>query len=408
MSNLQFTDFQCHDDRPTLTREEAIERTLGFAGIHERSTLSWICEAFSGGTSDVSNISDYDLDHAEGDWCIAPDHTLSGIATDGNQWYKVLYTGDTIEVGFEVSFDKTGDNGGFVFCADTDYNPALLAWWTGTHVGFSSLAAATETVLLSLPCTETGASTVTVAVWPRSYSRIDEVDDVAMALFFDGKLLAQHVTSNNDDWGEHIGFAVGDSSTATFDNIRIPQLYQIQEWTSVDPGEAASAGLNRVTGQDLIRVQARYDGSVKIWRNDATTVDWSVATGAARMAGKRHKFYSPSHLRLVGGAHEINVFRDSNQGHVFAVAQDPHALSENDTYNRATRQHERVEETADQLRLELTGLNVLLEPEDIIQYNSKKQKVQTIAYRISRQTGRGGAEVAVLDSSVECRIHLES
>lgn len=409
MSDLTFTEWQCHDDRPALDREEAIERTLGFAGIHDRDTLSWVSKAFSAGASDVSTVSDYGFGYDETDWCISPAGCLSGTAPDGNQWYKILYSEEEIQPNFVVTFDKVGDNGGFVFCSDQTYSSALLAWWTGTHVGFSSLAGATETILSKLPCTETGAASVTIAVWPRSYSRIDEIDDLAMSLWFDGHLLLQHTTSNNSDWGGYIGFAVGDSATACFGSMRISQLHQIQEWTSVDPGEAASAGLNRVTGQDMIRVQARYDGGVKIWRNVTTDVDWVPATGAARAASKQHQFYSPSHLRLVGGAHEVNVFRDDlNQGHVFAVANDPHALDEEDTHDRATRLHKKAEESADKLTLELVGLNVLLEPEDIIEYNGTKWRVQAIAYRVASQTGQGGGQVAVLDSTLQCRACLES
>ena len=409
MANLQFTDWQCHDDRPTLSREEGIARTLGFAGIHDRDTLSWVYEAFSSGASDISTVSDYDFGYDEGTWCIDPNGSLSGTAPDGAQWYKILYYADEIGSNFTLTFDKTGDNGGVVLCSNTTYGSALLAWWTGTHVGFSTLAGAAETILLKLPCTEAGDATVTVSVWHRSYSKIDEVDDIAMGLWFDGHLVAQHVTTFYSSWDGYFGFAVSDTKTATFDDVRIPQLHQNQEWTSVDPGEAASAGLNRVTGQDMIRVQARYDGGVKIWRNVGTDVDWTPAVGAARKASKQHQFYSPSHLRLVGGVHEVNVFRDDlNQGHVFVVANDPHALDEEDTYDRAIRLHKKAEESADKLTLELVGLNVLLEPEDIIEYNGTKWRVQTIAYRIASQTGQGGGNVAVLDSTVQCRACLES
>jgi len=412
MSNLQFTDFQCHDDRPTLSREEGIARTLGFAGIHDRDTLSWMAEAFTSATSDISTVADCGFDYDEGTWVV--NNNLTGIAPDGTQWYKILYAADEIGSNFTLTFDKTGDNGGVVLCASPTYSTALLAWWTGAYVGFSSLAGATETILSKLPCTEVGAATVTVAVWPRSYSKIDKVDDLAMAIWFDGHLLVQYTTPNPSarygvtSWG-YFGFAVSDTATATFDNMRIPQLHQNQEWTSVDPGEAASAGLNRVMGQDMIRVQARYDGGVKIWRNVGTDVDWTPAVGTARKASKQHQFYSPSQLRLVGGAHEVNVFRDNlNQGHVFAVANDPHALDEEDTYDRAIRLHKKAEESADKLILELVGLNVLLEPEDIIEYNGTKWRVQTIAYRIASQTGQGGGNVAVLDSTVQCRACLES
>ena len=90
------------------------------------------------------------------------------------------------------------------------------------------------------------------------------------------------------------------------------------------------------------------------------------------------------------------------------MANDPHALDEEDTYDRAIRLHKKAEESADKLTLELVGLNVLLEPEDIIEYNGTKYRVQTIAYRVASQTVQGGGQDAVLDSTVQCRACLET
>ncbi len=186
----------------------------------------------------------------------------------------------------------------------------------------------------------------------------------------------------------------------------MPQLRHVQEWTSVDPGETAAASLGRVIGQDNIRVQARYDGTVKLWRNTATSIDWAVDLSRPTKAAKRHQHYSVSHLRLVGAVHETDTFRDSNQGHIFAVAQDPNALSETETYDKGTRRHREGEEGSDKLVLTIQP-NLVLEPGDVISYSGDSWRIENIAYKIGMQSGPGG-QAPVLASSISCRRVLTS
>lgn len=380
MTNLKFKEWQCHDDRPALCQEEALQRTLGFAGIHAYAVSSWLLGAYTPSVSEnvVSDVSHLDI---------------------------VSVVDEDLELGFWAEFDwSSPDNdGAFVFCAD-DALDCYFAWWNDGEVGFSKVTSGAETELVRLPLVVSSPSRVRVGVWPKSYTKIDEIDDLAMGIWLDDRLLLAHAAAYTEK-GKRIGFGVNvDGHSATYSNIRVPQLHQITEWTSVDPGESASAGMNRVVGQSQIRVQARYDGSAKIWRNTETDVDWEVSLGRATQATVEHGFYAPSHLRMVGALHEINVFRENDQGHTFVVVQDPNALSEDDTYNRAIRRHVRVAEGGDKLVLGMAP-NVLLEAEDVIRYNGEKWRVSTIVYRIAR---RGeGEQVAVLESLVTCRRCLE-
>ncbi len=196
MTSLTFTEWQCHDDRPGLSREDGIKRTLGFAGIHDYQALDWITEAF---TSSTSSISDTGMEGEEGTTWSILDGELYGGPPDGTQWYKIRHETE-IEVGYTVEFDKTGDEGGFLFMMNDSY-VGYVVWWTGTAVGVSSINDTAETILTSIPCTETGAATVRVAIYPRMYSHVDVVDDIAVGLWFDNKMLFTYVTNfaNRDD-----------------------------------------------------------------------------------------------------------------------------------------------------------------------------------------------------------------
>ncbi len=381
MSNSKYKGLQCHDDRLPTTQEVGIQRCLAFAGIHDVEFATWINEAFDVDTSTPSVVS---LEGAEGTWYTSGG-LLYGVGGGAAQWYKVRYRTAT-SVGFVASFTKTGDRGAFLFNCDSAYDGYMI-WWTSTAVGVSQLDLGVETVLVSLPMAETGAAAVTVAVWPRRYSSIDTIDDASVMLWFDDKHLLTHTMEYDEDHGGALlGFAVYGSDTITFNGLVVPQLHQLIEWASVDPGEAVSAGYGRVAGHDKIRAQARYDGSVKVWREAGTDSDWTVPSDRPVTVSESLQIYPPTHLRLVGALHEIENFRTSEatQGHIFAVESDPNALSESETSARASRRHKQVYEDAHAYTFNMAP-NPVLEPEDIITYGSTNWRVSVISYRVARE-----------------------
>jgi len=134
MADVQFKNLIVRDDRPMLGREDAIGRVLGFSGIHDTSALNWISEAFGVVTSDISD--DLDFAGQEGTW-ETTGGALQGTGGGIAQWYKIRHTTET-EIGFVVTFDKTGDRGGFLCCSDTSYR-CYLVWWKAAAVGVSAL-----------------------------------------------------------------------------------------------------------------------------------------------------------------------------------------------------------------------------------------------------------------------------
>jgi hypothetical protein len=388
MPNLEFEGLQVYDDRHAQSRMAAIRRILAFSGIHDVECVYKVDEDFNGDLSDWGDSS--------GSWSISGG-ALSATGDGSSTWYKTRYS-EEVGVSLVATFDKTGDRGGFIVGCDDSYN-GWLAWWSGSYVGVSDLSAGSETALCQLPCTETGAAKVTVMAWPRSYSDVDSREDLTIAIWFDRKLLLAH-TVDYEERGEKIGFAVYGDDSITYDNLQIPQLHTVQEWASVDPGEKASGGFGRVVGQDLVRAQARYDGSVRVWRNTGTDVDWIVPGHRYTRKQTSRKIYTPSHFRLVGAKHEIDNLRTGNQGHIFRVGRDPNALMESDTYDQAVLRHRAVEERGRTVRL-LLPPNVMLEPEDVIKVDGEKWRVTNITFNINLQ---GSPQpVAVLSSEISGR-----
>lgn len=93
-TNVQFKGWQCSDNNPPICREEAIKRTLGFAGIHNTEPSSEIDEAFTGsstsgspdtvGTLLVWYTADFFLGLSDGDQ-VATWPDLSGNAWHATQ-----------------------------------------------------------------------------------------------------------------------------------------------------------------------------------------------------------------------------------------------------------------------------------------------------------------------------------
>jgi hypothetical protein len=340
-----------------------------------------------------------DWEDEQDTWSISAG-TLSGlgVAASGD-WSKYRYTTE-IPLGFVATFTKTSNIGAFLFCSDDDYD-GYLAWWNGTSVGFADILDDTVLITSQIPCAETGTSEVTVAVWPKRYSDIDVIDDVTVALWFDGKLLLSHTMEFNSEKGSKVGFGVYEDNSATFDNLRIAQLHQIVDWTSVDPGETVSSGLSRVMAHEAIAARARYDGSVKVWRNDSVTVDWTIPANRVKQSTEIQDIFWPRHLRIVGAVHEVDVFRTATHGTIFSIGQDPNALSEEETYDRAGRQHEMLEERARRKEIVIPP-NPVIEPEDVVSEDSISWRVSSINYRAIWVDGQSGG-APVLVSSMEVR-----
>ena len=386
-TNVQFKQLQCHDDRPIYDKETAMRRIMNFAGVHDITSAAEILYA-----GNASGWAD-----AEGTWTIGATE-LVGIGGGAEQWYKIRCT-TPVEGGFRATFDKAGDNGAFLFNSTDGYD-GYLAWWTGVRVGVSVIEGDTETILTSLPCeVETSVASVTVGIEPKSHTRIDQVDDLAISLYFDDRLLLCFSLAYEEK-GNYIGFAVYGDNTATFSSLRVSQAHHIKEWASVDPGEVASAGLGRVVGYDNIHIRARYDGSVHIWIPDEVPeTDWQIPDRRILRLMVERQVYWPNHLRLVGALHEGESFRDGEQGHIFAIANDPDALTEAETQDKAERRHLRVEAQSRRASVVLHP-NPVIEAGDAVEIDGEVWRVVSYDYQATwKQTG--GAEAPVLVSSME-------
>ena len=130
-------------------------------------------------------------------------------------------------------------------------------------------------------------------------------------------------------------------------------------------------------------------------------MDWAVPAGRWLQLDEQELLFGPSHLRMIGALAEIDMFRPGKQGHVFAIAQDPNALSSDETKAKGERRHKSIEEEQDTASIILTP-NPAIEAEDVISVGGVSWRVTSFSYRAM---WRGDVEsgAPVLESSVQLR-----
>ena len=140
---------------------------------------------------------------------------------------------------------------------------------------------------------------------------------------------------------------------------------------------------------DKIRVQARFDGTAKIWRNDLLTTDETFTVSEILKANVTEDLYAPTHFELVGGMYQADVLAGHSQevgseqhrGHIFTQTNDPNVLTEMETFDRARRKAIEAVEAAEELELTVK-FNPLLEAEDVIAVYFPYQ-ASPVQYRIT-------------------------
>jgi hypothetical protein len=374
---IRFREFHVSDDRRSVSQEESVAFFLAFAGIHVVDSKFEL--AFGSDVDDGYQVSDVsELIDNNTVWVVADDHSMSGVGTEiSDTWYSMRFTTE-IEDSFVISFDTTSTVGGFLFGLN-DNNTGYILSWDGSEVMLGTISGDGEVFEehIRVPCSDTGPASIIIGIHFLSYSKIDQIDDLGITLYMDGKQVFTH-TMIKLETSPKIGFASYQTSTMTVDNVRLSHAYRPVDWSSVDPGEAVATGLGRVLANTKLRLLARYDGSVLIRKEKTGSSDWTMDDRETQYVRERG-VYSPSHVRLVGALHEYDSIRDSNVGNVFAEANDPNALTYDEVQDKSGWYHARIEEESQRKQIAMPP-QVTLEPGDIITIDGVDWRVESINY----------------------------
>lgn len=380
MSSPRFKQAFFCDMRPPLTLEDAI-RTCGcMAGVHLfdfTDTLDEDFDDFSSWTGDLAatwNVGAGDL-----------------VMTGGGaaRWYQARY-GAQIAPGFVASFDLTTGSGAFVFHGKTDETSkdGFIAWWTNAACGFATVdAAGAQTLLLSMPYGINAPARVQIAVsW-----RLNSVDEdrkwLQMSMFADGEeMCAYAVDIGGGAWDyafDYVGFAVYQANVCTVDNLTVQELHRIANYLTVDPSETPAQGMQRAIGTTRLKMQARYNGTIRVWRPGDRVLDWTVPSSpqrAVEVQDRKDQRRALTHVRTIGVLHQVDRFEDDEgqvHMHRFTRTDDPNLFSEEEVYTEAGKVLHEAQELQRQVILTMPGMP-LLEAHDRIEYEGEDWRVDSI------------------------------
>lgn len=401
---VQFQNAHFQDGNAPITLEGSLRLTGAFAGIHNYDVEDLIDEPFD-------NLDDWTAD-VVGSYTIVSGQ-LNIVGAGASRYYRIFHD-ESVAPSFVVSLDLVSGPGAIMFLGADD-SKAFSAWWTTSTCGFSLVHAGgiTEDKLVQLPVGITAPSRVQLAV---KYS-LDSVNEnirwMQATLFADGQCVVGHtldIGGTAYSWtGTGIGLATTDSNTLIVDNLTVSAFSKIIEWTTVDIGDSPASGASRAVGTTRLARQARFDGTIHIWRPGNRDEDWAVpGYRPVKVAYRDAKTEAITHVRSRGVLYEADYFDDDEGAvhmHRFHLADNPNLLSREETYAEAQRVLHEFLEKQKTAQIDMPS-NPLLEPFDRISYDGADWRIQGIQRSLA-VTGVSIVPKAVIDTRQYLELVLE-
>lgn len=333
---VTFMHHRMFDRQPLLTIEEAFRYYGAWSGIH-----------------------DFDFDDAFSDTSIAVTGTGSSV------WHTAL-EGVTLPISYTVSYHKTVATQGVAIGGKGLVHYLVATDASNVYIYYGSSGA--YTALLSLPKTTPTEADVTVSFRQIRFS--DKEDDLwrVITLYMNDELITTYsepATLLLED--TKIGFSAYNSDSVTYTDVRIPELTEFAEWGTLDPGETAIGGLQRILDGRYLKFFVRFDGSLRAWRpkSIASSLTFSANDAFEGEVGVDVSQLA-THIRMVGAytwAEAVDEDLISNYGHRFFEDNNPMLMTEKECYQEAERSLIRAQESAftEDVR---TPFTMFLEPED--------------------------------------------
>ena len=264
-------------------------------------------------------------------------------------WRAAIQTGTPIPRNHQITFDTTGDGWAVI----TRYLAANDYWLVGLNTSGNPVVeqwnGSTYTQVASRPDVYAGAADVMVAFQEVRYGRSIDIWNV-MSMWWNGKLVISYAervdaTITVDMF---MGLAVLHSTSVTFNNLRVPDLTEIADVVTLDPGETAMSGLQRAISGKNLRNFVRYNNSLRAYRPKAQAVAYTQ-TQMERTHFDFNREMLATHVRQNGAydyAEYVRTDLVSRYGHVYRVLNNPNLMSEYECAREARRAIQRMEESS--------------------------------------------------------------
>lgn len=364
MTSVKFSSFTVSDKSEPLSLETLYRHWAAFSGVLK--------------TAANSLLSGYDSSH----W-------TAGLTNVGYGFFVLQRTGTTVSnqrslydtdlpMSYVMEFqagenawnvrirsDSTGDN--CLIIKMINASPKVLY--------IMQVVSNTETMIIGREIhNDRGLNVPTqvrIGIKDEQNSMVSSYRNIGVSVWFNDELMLSAGLISATALGQRLGFDIVPGGAATlFDRLSISALGETLAWSSLDPGEAPMAAIQRAVEDRYIKQWSRWDGSLYVYspvaRSSSLQISRDREYGLRKILDRRQLF---SHLRVIGAAQWVQLIDTSLIsviGHRFKETNNPSLWSTSDCQRMGLSLFVRAKEQADRAELTTTGLP-FLEPEDRIQ-----------------------------------------
>lgn len=319
---------------PPQTVEASIKAYTGWAGIHDH----WF----------LSQYEDTDI-----------------VVTPSSGWeFHTLPATFTPEVVIEYTI--TGLNHGVAFHDGDNYIYMVVT--DDGNVVVRSGDGMTETTLLNIEGELSFEGQVTFCYREQRFDESQEYLWRSITLWMNDMLVhtfTQRI-ANPHSGSMQISLLAAEEAK-TFTGVRVPQLTELIEWSSLDPGETPLSGMNRGLEGRYTKMFFRFNGAIKVWRPVPNSAVWSFGESDLHMLASTFSLRELfTHVRMLGAYEQAEFHRPdltARYGHRFVEVSNPYLMTVQACEAEAKREIMRMEERAT-TEVVSTLFTPLLEPED--------------------------------------------
>lgn len=196
-----------------------------------------------------------------------------------------------------------------------------------------------------------------------------------------------------------IGFAVYDTDVVHYTNILVPELAELVEFGTLDPGENDMNGLQRTIDGRYLKFFARWDGSLRAWRKKQRDQVMTFVNSQLQTQQVSDLSQLITHARMMG-AYIWAEYADKTlvvqYGHRFQEVDNSMLLTDVECQIEAFNTVRRSQEASFTFSFEAQHVPIL-EPEDRITVNGTDWVIND--YTVQSAAGR-------LNCTYNCRLYV--
>lgn len=329
---------------------------------------------------------------AYGNWSGLHDYhfdTLTDIPsqelTATEDWDDEYIFPDPVPTDVEITYTVDGKGHGVILRRVDSNNYLRVGLTEADHAEVTEFVGGVGTLLFDQLITLPTQGKVQVAYRQQRYSEDDTDQWESVSVWMNHKLLFTW-TQPKVLADEYAAGITAEASTRTFTGIRIPQLTEFAEWSSLDPGEFPAGGLQRAIEGRYVRFYIRWNGALRAWRASAGSPEFEVdIEDIYTQTLRKDQRQIASHVRMLGAYIQSDSVRNDLMrkfGYRFIEVNNPYIMSVQAAQREAGRELQRLEEKHTNKNI-VTEFCPLLEPEDHIEIDGEDYIIEQISWSVT-------------------------